>query len=54
MAHIVWYIKHMEEEHLNFIQWPKLSKNKQFGGDADIYMDKTICITVKQNTYIQL
>ncbi len=48
MAHIVWYIEHMEEEHLSFIQCPK-----QFGGDADIYMDKTICITVKQNTYIK-
>ncbi len=30
----------MEEKHPNFIQRPKLSKNMQFGADADINMAK--------------
>ncbi len=38
MVHIV-YSENMEEQ-LNFIQRPKLSKNTQFGADADIYDKK--------------
>ncbi len=38
MAHIVWYSDNMElilEEKTQF-QWLKLSKNMQFGAEADI------------------
>ncbi len=40
MAHIVRYSANMEGKHLSFIQRPKLSKNMQFGADADIYKMK--------------
>ncbi len=40
MAHIFWFSENMEEKQLNFIQRLELSKNMQFGADADIYLTK--------------
>ncbi len=37
MAHIVWCIENIKEKQFDFIQRLKLSKNVQFGADADIY-----------------
>ncbi len=34
------YSENMEEKHHSFIQRTKLNREMQFGGDADIYMDK--------------
>lgn len=43
-------LKLEEEKLLNIIQRHKLSKNMQFGSDADIYMTKRLEI---QSTYIK-